>query len=95
MRKELNLKFALITFKTLQIGKPSYLSELLIRYDPSRDLRSASKNLLVIPYIRSSHGRRSFSFAAPTVWKSLTSELRLCNNLEEFRRLLKIHLFPP
>lgn len=85
----------MITFKTLQIGKPSYLSELLIRYDPFRDLRSASENLLVIPDIRSSHGRRSFSFAAPTVWKSLSTELRLTNNLDEFRRLLKTHLYPP
>ena len=93
--QRIKYKIALITFKTLQIGKPSYLSELLIRYDPFRDLRSASENLLVIPDIRSSHGRRSFSFAAPTVWKSLSTELRLTNNLDEFRRLLKTHLYPP
>lgn len=93
--QRIKFKIAVLTFKTLQIGKPSYLSDLLVRYQPSRNLRSASNNLLVVPDIRTSHGRRSFSFAAPTIWNSLTPQLRSCTSLPNFCSLLKTHLFPP
>ena len=36
----------LLTYKTIHGSAPSYLSELVSRYTPSRSLRSSSKNLL-------------------------------------------------
>jgi hypothetical protein len=93
--ERIKFKIAVLTYKTLQIGKPSYLADLLIPYRPSRVLRSSSSNLLSIPDIRTSHGRRSFSFAAPTIWNSLPNNLRSCPTLSSFCKLLKTHLFPP
>ena len=62
----------------MQTHKPSYLSDLIVPYQPSRSLRSSAANLLVVPDIRSSIGRRSFSYAAPTLWNSLPTALREC-----------------
>ena len=93
--QRIKFKIAVLTFKTLQIGKPFYLADLLTLYHPTRNLRSASNNLLVVPDLRSSHGRRSFSFAAPTVWNSLPVQLRSCSCITKFCSLLKTHLFPP
>jgi len=69
--QRINYKIALLTFKTLHSGKPAYLSDLLSPYKPSRNLRSSDANLLAVPYISTSIGRRSFSFAAPSVWNKL------------------------
>ena len=93
--ERIKYKIAMLTFKALHFSKPSYLTELLHPYHPSRKLRSSDTNLLVIPDIRTSIGRRSFSFAAPTVWNSLPQSLRSCSNLTSFCLKLKTHLFPP
>jgi hypothetical protein len=93
--KRITYKIATLTFKTLQNQQPSYLFDLLQRHNPSRSLRSSNKYLLKTPRIDSDNGRRSFSFAAPTIWESLPLHLRSCQNLDSFRSLLKTHLFPP
>ena len=92
--QRIKYKTAVLTFKALHSGKPSYLSDLLIPYCPSRNLRSSSSNLLVIPDIRSSIGRRSFSFHAPSLWNSLPDSLRTTTTLSTFCKGLKTHLFP-
>ena len=93
--QRIKYKIAVLTFKALHFGKPSYLSDFLKYYHPTRNLRSSGANLLVIPDIRSEMGRRAFSFAAPALWNSLPNALRSCSNLASFCRMLKTHLFPP
>ena len=45
---------------------PKYIVDLLQRYTPTRQLRSSSNNLLVIPKSNlKSYGDRSFEVAAP------------------------------
>jgi hypothetical protein len=95
VRKRITYKIAVLTYKSLQNQSPLYLQSLLIPYSPPRTLRSSDKRLLTIPDLRSVSGRRSFSFAAPSVWNSLPLSLRLATNLQSFRRQLKTHLFPP
>ena len=48
VQQRLQYKIALLTFKALNDMAPAYLSELLIKYTPTRTLRSSSKNLLRI-----------------------------------------------
>ena len=91
----ITFKLALITYKTLQYKSPSYLHSLLTPYTPARNLRSRDKLLLVVPPLKSSSGRRSFSYAAANVWNSLPLSLRSARNLHSFRSGLKTHLFPP
>ena len=93
--QRIKFKIATLTFKALHFGKPSYLSDLISPYTPSRSLRSFDSQLLTVPDIRSELGRRSFSYAAPTVWNSLPYSLRSSTSLSSFCRGLKTHLFPP
>ena len=93
--ERIKYKIILLTFKTLHFGKPSYLNELLAPYQPSRTLRSAESHLLRVPDIRSSAGRRSFSYAAPELWNAMPLSLRTCSSLSSFGRMLKTFLFPP
>ena len=51
---------------------PTYITELLEPYAPTRNLRSSSKNILKIAPVKLvSYGHRCFSFAAPSLWNSL------------------------
>lgn len=95
VKQRITFKIATLTFKTLHHGQPTYLSNLITRHNPVRSLRSSSQSLLRVPVIKSEIGRRSFSFAAPTVWNSLPPSLRTTTSLSSFRSSLKTHLFPP
>ena len=95
VEKRITYKIATLTFKTLQAQLPSYLSDLLVPYRPSRYLRSASQDLLVVPNIKTAAGRRSFAYAAPTVWNSLPLHIRSSSSLASFHTALKTYLFPP
>ena len=95
IHQRIQFKIASLTYKTLLYQQPSYLLELITPHNPTRNLRSADKHLLKLPNITSANGRRSFSFAAPTVWNSLPLSLRSCPSLPLFLSALKTHLFPP
>ena len=95
IRLRIDFKIASLTYKTLHIQQPAYLFELLTPYNTTRNLRSTDKHLLTVPDIRSANGRRSFAFAAPTVYNSLPLSLRSCQSLPLFLTGLKTHLFPP
>ncbi len=61
-------KILLLTFKSLHGLAPTYLSDLLSPYTPSRLLRSSGGELLCVPRSRlSSMGGRYFSVMAPKV----------------------------
>src|SRR3989441_9562168 len=86
---------ASITFNTLQSNQPSYLRNLLIPYCPAHSLRSSDQHLLTVPFFKSSQARRSFLFAALTIWNSLPLALRTPSSSTSFHSALKTHLFPP
>ena len=60
---------------------PGYISDLLTKYVPPRNLRSANKSLLQMPVKVKTHtyGQRSFSYAAPRLWNSLPEEIKNSN----------------
>ena len=92
--KRIEYKIAMTTFNVLTSGQPAYLVELLVPVKQSAR-RSSNKNLLVAPLIKSANGRRSFSYAAPTVWNSLPQHIRDCKAPATFKKSLKTFLFPP
>ena len=89
----LKLKIATLTFKVLKFQQPAYMFDMIAPYIPPRSLRSSNKNLLIAPDIRSEMGRKSFSFAAPTIWNSLPQHIRSSDSLSVFRGLLKTFLY--
>ena len=93
----IQFKLASLTYKVLRTGTPSYLSEHLHPYVPSRTLRSwSSANLYKLAY----NVRPSTIFilvhahiSAPTVCNCLLSTLCLSRTLNTFRKHLKTNLF--
>ena len=94
IQQRIEFKILLMTFKALNKQAPTYLTDLLISYTPSRSLRSSSKNLLKIPmYNLKSYGGRSFALASAVLWNSLPQSLRYFQSVETFKLKLKKHLF--
>ena len=82
-------KILLITYKALNNLAPAYIRDLLTPYVPARQLRSSSKNLLVIPRFNlKTYGARSFSVAAPTLWNTLPSDIMNSSSVSVFKNKL-------
>uniref|UniRef100_A0A8C6KQ30 Reverse transcriptase domain-containing protein n=1 Tax=Nothobranchius furzeri TaxID=105023 RepID=A0A8C6KQ30_NOTFU len=90
----IHFKILLFAFKGLHGLAPSYLSDLIQPYTPSRSLRSADQLLLIVPRTeRKFRGDRAFAVAAPKLWNELPLEIRQASSLSAFKALLKTHLF--
>ena len=75
---------------------PGYLTDLIaIKVQTRYTLRSASGLTLNYPSVKlkKTLGDRAFSSAAPTLWNSLPLHIRLVDNFERFKSVLKTHLF--
>ena len=88
-------KILLLVFKSLNNLAPSYISDLLTPYIPSRSLRSSNQSLLVVPRsIQKSYGDRAFAVAAPRLWNALPIRMRQPGfSLAAFKKCLKTYLF--
>ena len=65
---------------------------------PGNPLRSGTRadgnNDLSVPRIKkTTFGGRSFAYTGATLWNSLPRELKLCSNLNQFKKHLKTYLF--
>jgi len=68
----ISYKLSLLNWKALHTAEPSYLSELISPYAPTRTLRSANTGLLALPTGVASHFSSGlFTVSAPSVWNSL------------------------
>ena len=86
-------KVILQVFKSLNGMAPQYLSNKLV-HKPNTGLRSDNKYLLKPLSARLKlYGDRSFSVAGPRLWNALHDDIRLCQSLDTFKRMLKTHLF--
>ena len=87
-------KLLTIAYSVMHGLAPEYLAELLDRHHPRRVLRSASAELLSVPFSQTvRHGDRRFSVAVATLWNQLPNSLRRIETLPLFRTHLKTHLF--
>ena len=96
VEQRIEYKLLLLAFKVVNNDGPSYLSDLLKFYIPSRQLRSSSDTrLLRIPSFRlKSFVQRKFSYQASVLWNSLPIALRHSSSTSAFKSALKMHLFP-
>ena len=67
VRKRIDFKLALTTYKILSTHQPAYLRSLLFPYEPTRALRSSSQQLLHVPTVTTDFGRRAFSYCAAKI----------------------------
>jgi hypothetical protein len=95
VQQRINYKLSTLCFSFFSGTSPSYISDLLKPYAPSRQLRSSSDDrILCIPRTRTkTYGQRTFSFCAATQWNSLPKHLRHSETVSTFKRALKTHLF--
>ena len=94
VRYRIKFKIALLVYKCLHGSGPQYLCELLTERPCTRILRSSSQRLLLVPRIgRETFGKRSFCYAAPTVWNELPTDVRSSQSVEIFKKGLKTYLF--
>ena len=92
--KRISYKVSSITYSSLFHNGPSYLSDLLQIYTPSRQLRSsADTRRLIPPRCRTVTGERSFSFQAAKTWNDLPIEIRNSTSHTTFKNRLKTHYF--
>ena len=92
---KLDYKLCLLTYKTLQIQQPTYLSNSLSFSSHSLSTRSSDSSVLSIPYVRTSLDKRAFSSIAPQFWNSLPPDTHNSLSLSTFHSKLKTHLFKP
>jgi len=73
---------------------PAYLADdcQLTSYVSTRRLWSTDTATCVVRRSNNSFGDRCVAAAEPRVWNMLPTHLRLCDSLEQFKRLLKTHL---
>ena len=93
VRKRIEYKIILLTFKCLNDLAPSYLSSTLQSYTPPRSLRSSSGLLLREHSTFKKYGERAFYNCAPNLWNKLPLELKQCNTVDTFKGHLKTYLF--
>jgi len=93
VRHRIEFKTAILCFKAVKLGTPSYLNNMLKPYVPLGALRSPDMDLLTVPRTDTSLGLRRFSVAGPQVWNRLPHELRQCNTLSCSKSKLKTHYF--
>ena len=89
-----DFKVLLLTYKALHGLAPTYLSDLVLPYIPTRTLRSQDAGLLIVPRIsKQTAGGRAFSYRAPFLWNGLPTHVRDADLVSTFKSLLKTHLF--
>jgi len=94
IRKRIEFKTLLLSYRCVNGMAPQYLAELLTPYVPSRKLRSADQNLLHVPACRlKSYGEKCFSVSAPKAWNNLPLDIKMSSSLDMFKKRLKTHLF--
>ena len=96
IRQRIEFKILLIVFKSLLGQAPSYISDMLKFKQNSRNLRSSNDTLLLqinSCITKITLGDRSFYCAAPKLWNQLPFNIRNAKSVENFKKMLKTHLF--
>ena len=94
IRKRIEFKILLLTFKCMQGCAPLYLRELLVEQANTRTLRSNTKNLLQIPLTNlKKFGDRAFCAYAPRLWNELPDNIKAADSVQNFKKQLKTLLF--
>jgi exonuclease III len=95
VKQRIKYKVLLFVYKALQGLAPTYISEMItLRENSSRSSRLNGQKLLLVPRSRTvTYGDRNFRTAGPQLWNELPSSIKCCESIDEFKGLLKTHLF--
>lgn len=93
IEKRIQLRIALLSWKAVRLGEPTYLASLLSAQPSCQyGLRSVDQDLLMVPWIGSAKGSRAFRIVAPRIWNSIPIAVRnsskACTFVEQCKQLL-------
>jgi hypothetical protein len=89
-----DFKVLLLNYKALHGLAPTYRSDMVLPYIPTRTLWFLDAGLLTAPRIyKQTAGGRAFSYRAPFLWNGLPIHVRDADSVSTFMSLLKTHLF--
>jgi len=90
----IDFKVLLLVYKALNGLAPQYIRDLLHKYQPTRQLRSSSCDMLQTPKSRTvRYGDRAFSVYAPKIWNVLPFQIKQSVSVSCFKSRLKTHFF--
>jgi len=90
----IDFKVLLLTYKALNGTAPTYISDFLTSYQPTRALRSSGADLLTVPKVlHKTSGEAAFSYYAPKLWNTLPRHIKDAGSVNIFKKLLKTYLF--
>lgn len=93
VRYRIQYKILLLVFKSIFGLAPVYLSNLINEYTAVRNLRSNSKDLLIVPTTRTVYGERRFGVCGPKLWNALPGNVQGADSKDHFKTLLKTYFF--
>jgi hypothetical protein len=93
--ERIEFKILVIVFKYFTDCAPSYIEDLISMYRPGRSgLRSGlDSRILSKPKTNLVSAKKGFYAAAPTLWDNLPHKIRHAKSLNEFKKMLKTHLY--
>ena len=91
VKYRLRFKVNTFTYKVLNGLAPIYMSDIVLKHQPTRSLRSTEKSLIVVPVLRTAT-ERCFSRHAAILWNDLPENIKQLNTLSSFKKHLK-HIF--
>jgi hypothetical protein len=94
IQERIVFKTMVLTYKSINALAPPYMSSLIQKYFPKKNLRSLDAKLLQVPRANTrGFGDRAFSIFAPIEWNNLPTNIKRAPTLSRFKELLKTHLF--
>ena len=95
VKYRIEFKTLLIVFKGLHDKAPTYIQEMITPSKSKRySIRSNEERVLKVPKFKhDTFGKLAFAVYGPLAWNCLPKEIRLCDEIEAFKRNLKHNLF--
>ena len=92
--KRIKFKILLLTFKAIHGLAPIYLQDMVKIHVPERNTRTGKQRELVRTSPRlKSYGERAFAYSSHHLWNNLPVDVRLIDNIEHFKKVIKTLLF--
>ena len=95
VKYRIEFKTLLIVFKGLHGKAPTYIQEMITPSKSKRySIRSNEERVLKVPKFKhDTFGKHAFAVYGPLAWNCLPKKIRLCDEIETFKRNLKTNLF--
>ena len=96
IKARIEFKILTLTYKALNYNEPKYLRNMLETPNQETNVttrQANEENRLQEPRTNCNYGERAYSYCAPRLFNKLPQEIRNLQNLMQFKKKLKTHLF--